>query len=97
MTTLAEALAEMFKEDFEEIFQREMKEEAFMAHNHYKSCEMRARTAITMASDRAVKTLGLVIANHREAVHRDNTAVEQAVLLESGADPEVSARVWWSH
>ena len=96
MGKLSEELSKMFKEDFEEIIQREIEEPGFLPQEHFKTCEQRAAAAVTMATERVRKTFALSIAVHREKEHKESNFDEQAALLATGADSEIGTRSFWN-
>ena len=93
---LSKKLAEIFEEEFETVFQKEKADKDYLSQDQFLSCKSRAQEAIDVATEKVVNALALSIAVHREEEHGEDTAQEQAELLDAGADPEIGTYGFWS-
>ena len=93
---LSKYLAEIFEEEFDQVFIKEKTDSEFLNQDQFKSCFDRAKAAIDLSTDKMINTLALMIALHREKEHLENTLDEQAALLSAGADPSIGVMSFWS-
>jgi hypothetical protein len=97
---LSHIIAKRFEDKLEDYFEKEKVDPKLFPAENYDSCFDRAMDWIQKSFDETKDGMatdaGYAIAVDREVNAKDDTANEQAKLLNDGADPELGAIGFWN-
>ncbi len=98
--TLAENLAEIFKQEMQIVIDKEQADENYLTAENYPNNLSRAYAGVQEATEQVVLKLGIFICQHRAVGHEENIALSEKAKIENEIKPEykdsVSTRDWWN-